>query len=293
MLDADAVEKKKRVDDICDRCNSDVLGMKQAADLLEKEFADQGLLIVKVVDPKETGWSPRNRDSYGGCPARALELLDHIATVGFSLADMEHTTFEQVKPGSTETQTFNENLAEGDMASAPASPAIKYGSIAGSHAYAGFRAIIAGVPHTSELCSKDGRLSIEVLQERDPIYAKYAVEGVRAKVLRARRGRADEVTDGRASAPASVPALAPVLAPASPPGGGGAPSQMTSPQVLHWSVPEQYPRAIDIIQSARNMNRREQGESEVQIMHRMWKTYRSNAGIQNTPIPAYPTPLFR
>ena len=102
-----------------------MLGMKQAADLLEKEFADQGLLTWKVVDPKETGWSPRNRDSYGGCPARALELIDHIATVGFSLPDMEHTTFEQVKPGSTETQTFNENLADGDVASALVSPAIK------------------------------------------------------------------------------------------------------------------------------------------------------------------------
>ena len=224
MLDADAV------DDICDRCHSDTLGMKQAADLLEKEFADQGLLPRKVVDPKETGFSPRNRDSYGGCPARALELIDHIVTVGFSLPEMEHTTFEQVKPGSTETQTFNELLADGDTASAPASPAIKYGSIAGSHAYAGFRAIIAGVPHTSEFCSKDGRLSIDVLRERDPIYAKYALEGVRAKVLRARRGRADEVTDGRASAPASVPALAPVLAPASPPRGrGGAFSDDFSP----------------------------------------------------------------
>ena len=149
MLDADAVDKKKRVDDICDRCDSNTLGMKQAADLLEKEFADQGLLIVKVVDPKETGWSPRNRDSYGGCPARALELIDHIATVGFSPHDMEHATFEQVKPGSTETQTFNENLAEGDMASAPASPAIKYGSVAGSHTCAAVRAIRARVPNTS------------------------------------------------------------------------------------------------------------------------------------------------
>ena len=149
MLDADVVEKKKRLDDICDKCNSDMLGMKQAADLLEKEFADQGLLTRKVVDPKETGFSPRNRDSYGGCPARALELIDHIATVGFSPHDMEHTTFEQVKPGSTETQTFNENLAEGDMASAPASPAIKYGSVAGSHTCAAVRAIRAGVPNTS------------------------------------------------------------------------------------------------------------------------------------------------
>ena len=203
MLDADAEAKRKRVEDICDRCISDQLGMKQAADMLETELADQGLLTRKVVDPKETGFSPRNRDSYGGCPARALELIDHIAAVGFSLADMEHTTFEQVKPGNTETHTFNKNFADGDVASALVSPAIKYGSIAGSHAYAAFRAILAGVPHTSELCSKDGRLSLEILQERDPTYAKYALEGVLAKVLRARRGRADTVTDRRASAPAS------------------------------------------------------------------------------------------
>ena len=149
MLATDAVDKKRQVNDICVKSNSDKLGMKQAADMLETELADQGLLTRKVVDPKETGFSPKNRDNYGGCPARALELIDHIVTVGFSLPEMKHTTFEQVKPGSTETQTFNENLAEGDMASAPASPAIKYGSVAGSHTCAAVRAIRARVPNTS------------------------------------------------------------------------------------------------------------------------------------------------
>ena len=135
MLDADAVDKKKRVDDICDRCNSDTLGMKQAADLLEKEFADQGLLTHKVVDPKVTGFSPRIRDDYGGCRAFVVELIDHITTVGFCPKEMEHATFEQVKPGSTEIQTFNQNLAEDDAASAPVLPPIEYGSISCSHSW--------------------------------------------------------------------------------------------------------------------------------------------------------------
>ena len=68
---------------------------------------------------------------------------------------------------------------------------------------------------------------------------------------------------------------------------------MTSPKVLHWSVPENHPRAIDIIQSARNMNRKEQGENEVQLIFRMWKKYVSTAGIHNAPIPAYLTPLVQ
>ena len=55
---------------------------------------------------------------------------------------------------------------------------------------------------------------------------------------------------------------------------------MTSPKVLHWSVPENYPRAIDIIQSARNMNRKEQGENEVQLLFRIWRKYVSNAWIK-------------
>ena len=125
MLHVHAVDKKKQVDDICDRCNSDMPGIKQAANLLEKEFANQGLLTHKRWTHGGRGFSPENRNNYGGCPARALELIDHIATVGFSLPDMEHTTFEQVKPGSTETQTFNETLADRDVASAPVSPAIK------------------------------------------------------------------------------------------------------------------------------------------------------------------------
>ena len=68
---------------------------------------------------------------------------------------------------------------------------------------------------------------------------------------------------------------------------------MTSPKVLHWSVPENHPRAIDIIQSARNMNRKEQGENEVQLIFRMWKKYTSTAGKHNAPIPAYLTPLVQ
>ena len=63
--------------------------------------------------------------------------------------------------------------------------------------------------------------------------------------------------------------------------------------MLQWTVPEQHPRAIDIIQSARDMHRRERGESETQSMLRMHHKYVSNARIRNTPIPAYPNPLFR
>ena len=53
----------------------------------------------------------------------------------------------------------------------------------------------------------------------------------------------------------------------------------SSPQVLHWSVAEKHPRAINIIQSARNMHKRERGESEMQLMLRMHKKYVSNAGF--------------
>ena len=52
-----------------------------------------------------------------------------------------------------------------------------------------------------------------------------------------------------------------------------------SPQVLHWSVAEKHPRAINIIQSARNMHKRERGESEVQLLLRMLKKYASNEGF--------------
>ena len=58
MLHVHAVDKKKQVDDICDRCNSDMPGIKQAANLLEKEFANQGLLTHKVVDPWRAGLQP-------------------------------------------------------------------------------------------------------------------------------------------------------------------------------------------------------------------------------------------
>ena len=54
-----------------------------------------------------------------------------------------------------------------------------------------------------------------------------------------------------------------------------------------------HPRAINIIQSARNMHKRERGESEMQLMLRMHKKYVSNAGIRTAPSTAHPPPPSR
>ena len=42
-----------------------MLGIKQAFNMLEKEFASQGLLTHEKVDPKHIGFSPENRNNYG------------------------------------------------------------------------------------------------------------------------------------------------------------------------------------------------------------------------------------
>ena len=173
---------------------------------------DQGLLTEKVVPPSLTGFSSRNRDQYGGCPSQALELVDDILKAGFSEKEMANATFEEVKPGSTEIQTFNEELANGDPNAAPVTQTIKYASIACGHTYAGFRAFQANVPHLNELCSKDGRLSIEKLAERDPLYAKCAREGVLAKVPGARLGHSEGRTNRGPLAPPSASASAPASA---------------------------------------------------------------------------------
>ena len=78
----------------------------------------------------------------------ALDLINVIVHAGISLIEMAHATLEEAKPGSTEIQDYNVELAEGDTASALASPAIKYRSIAGSPC-AAVRAIRAGVTNTS------------------------------------------------------------------------------------------------------------------------------------------------
>ena len=215
MTDADALEKARRIEKICDDAYCDSRGLKQAADLLVEELKDQGLLTEKVVPPNLTGFSLRNRDQYGGCPSQALELINDIVKAGFSAKEMAHATFEEVKPGSTDTQTFNEELANGDPCAAPVTETIKYASLACGHTYAGFRAFLASVPHLNELCAKDGRLSIEKLEERDPLYAKCAREGVIAKVPGARLGHSDGRTNRGPLAPPLVPASASASAPAS------------------------------------------------------------------------------
>ena len=215
MTDADALAKSRRIEAICDDAFTDARGLKQVADMLEDELKDQGLLTIKVVPPRLTGFSSRNRGQYGGCPGQALGLIDDILKAGFSVKEMANATFEEVKPGSTDIQTFNEELANGDPSSAPVTETIRYASIACGHTYAGFRAFQASVPHLNELCSKDGRLSIEKLGERDPLYAKCAREGVLAKVPGARLGHSEGRTNRGPLAPPLVPASASASAPAS------------------------------------------------------------------------------
>lgn len=194
MTEEDAKAKHKRIEDICNLCEADDIGLKAAADSIEKELAAQGLLTMQVVPPLRTGFSPRNRDEYGGCPMDALDLINTIVQAGFSEKEMEHATFEQSKPGTTDIEDYNKETSAGDPASAPVIPPIQYGSIACGHTYAGFRAFHAGVLHDNELITKDGRLSLEKLAERDSLYAEKARHGVLSKVPGAREGR----TDGQA-----------------------------------------------------------------------------------------------
>ena len=51
MTEEDAKAKQRLIEDICDECEADIIGLKAAADLIEKELGAQGLLTMHVVHP--------------------------------------------------------------------------------------------------------------------------------------------------------------------------------------------------------------------------------------------------
>ncbi|CAE7432066.1 unnamed protein product [Symbiodinium sp. CCMP2592] len=149
-------------------------------DLLRKNH----LLSTMKLEPKLVGVHPSNRDGYGVNPQDVLDLVDSIIDVGF-VKGRVHAVGVEVE--SQHVRDWNSNLfasANGGLGSMEPD-LLKVTSICGSHTNSALRLFRDAVPHSNELVCTGGRLSMEMLKNRDPAFHEAATEGLSWDVISA------------------------------------------------------------------------------------------------------------
>ena len=136
------------------------------------------------IAPREVGVDPENRDGYGVNGADVHALGHDIAHLGWDWAEVKGAVCVEEAPASGHIRSFNEALATKSPDLAPVEPeTLRYGSVASSHTNMFLRAVAAGVASEDPYCSRDGRLSLDKLRERDGEFAKAVEFGLTWLVL--------------------------------------------------------------------------------------------------------------
>ena len=169
---------------ILERFDTGALGVCGAADQLMSKLAALSHIKEMTIHPDQVGIDPCNR---GGEGVNAIEvglLASDIASVGWSWAETSHAVCVEVAPGDVSVERFNMELVNGADGLAPVEEGtIKFGSLACGHTNYGLRAIGASAKSNCPRLSKEGRYSLELLNGRDPSFAKAVREGLRWKVI--------------------------------------------------------------------------------------------------------------
>ena len=160
------------------------LGLVQAADELERLFFSVDLMYRMRIHHRQVAWDPINRDGEGGNPLEVLLLASDIAYVGWSWNECAHATCCEVPVGDKTIETFNQRLCAGSGLAPVEEDSIQFGSLSCGHTNQALRAIAAEVPSDCPLLSRDGRMSLAKLSERDKHYAEAVQLGLPWKVVR-------------------------------------------------------------------------------------------------------------
>lgn len=179
------VDPKDPVVIILRRFEADELGIVKAADMLEQAFKTLGMLYDMVINPRQVGFDPINRDATGCNVQEVLLLAQDIAFVGFSWAETSHAMCVEIAAGDKSVENFNRMISTGVGLAPVEEDSIHFGSLSCGHTNYGLRCISAAVPSSCPLLSQDGVMSLAKLEQRDPEYAKAVRMGLHWKVLRA------------------------------------------------------------------------------------------------------------
>ena len=179
-----ASDTKAAVAEILRKVDSNVMGIVQAGDAIEKALRAGGLLYEMDINPRQVGWDPINRDGEGGNSQEVMLLASDIAFIGWSWAETSHAICCEEEPHKHEVEAFNKRLCL-ESGLAPVEPySIRFGSLSCGHTNMALRAIAASMPSSCPLLSEGGCLSLAKLQTRDAEYAHAVTQGLHWKVIR-------------------------------------------------------------------------------------------------------------
>ena len=155
-----------------------VVGLR---DVLYQKLQFYGLARTKKCALDVIGFHPWNRSNTGCDPTEAHRKLDNVARSGASLMEMARAVAIS-RPPSPKGQAYElkniEAAAQNSML-APVQPgSIEVFALACNHTCQGFRAAKAGVPSDNPMISRNGKLSVKLITENDPIAEQIFSQGV-------------------------------------------------------------------------------------------------------------------
>ena len=146
----------------------------------------EGLCYQQVLDFDALGTHNANRDGQGVSCNHVHRLLSDIAALGYAKGSGATICLE-LPPMPEELRKFNQKLvqdsAEGRYPLAPCSHRMRYATVAGSHFAQACKLVLRGVSHEDPDLTVNGKLSLEMVQRKDPKLADAIKGGVPWRVV--------------------------------------------------------------------------------------------------------------
>ena len=143
-----------------------------------------GLLSTMRIPPLHVGVHPSKRDGACLVTQDVHELLDSICQVGFVPSRVQAVGVEVCDPKERE---FNAQLvhSSGEALGCMDASILKVLSLSASHTNWALRLIVSRAPHNTGVVSVEGRISMELVQQRDPVLAEHAQVGLHWQIVSA------------------------------------------------------------------------------------------------------------
>ena len=167
-----------------EKLDKDEMGLTGIAGDLEELFMQRGLAYKKRLHPSRLGVDPDNRSRVGVMVKEVHALAEDIVTAGFSWTEVKKPTCREIHPQDTSVISANAGMSKSCEALPPTDDNMGFCTITCGHTNMTLRSFLAGVPSSSRRLSRQGRLSLDILDARDKKYAEACRKGLEWCVLR-------------------------------------------------------------------------------------------------------------
>jgi hypothetical protein len=149
---------------------------------LLKTLQENGVIYTLQIHSKLIGCHPCNRDGYGINAMDVHELGSDIFAIGFDLDEVRAVCCE-VSSTDDECRLWNQTLISHADGLLPPMEFLKFATLWGGHTNQVLRCVDAGVPHADESMTVGGRLNLEKIREKDPVFAAAVQDGIKWMVI--------------------------------------------------------------------------------------------------------------